>query len=287
MVEQKVLAKQQLDKIEKVWSGVLLSRHPQRPYTGDYLAKLFDDYECLRGDQLFGEDEAITGGIARINNPQNRKKDLKLFFLGHQKGRNTQEKIKRNFGMAQPEGYRKAMRVMELAEKFKMPLLTFIDTPGAYPGIEAEKHGQFSAIAKSTLKMLNLQTPTLGLVIGEGGSGGALAIGVPDRLLMLKNSTYSVISPESCASILWSDPSYNKKAALALKANSKNLHKLKICDEIIPEAKGGALLSNDKHFENVKERIIFHLNDLKRKKVKTLLKKRYLKYRYVDKEFFT
>lgn len=219
------------------WQRVQLSRHAQRPYTQDYVAELFPDFMELQGDRAFGDDPALLGGTATI---ELNGKRLPILILGHQKGRTTKQKIERNFGMAKPEGYRKAIRLMRLAERAGLPVLTLIDTPGAYPGLDAEERGQSAAIAESIETMFTLSVPIVSIVIGEGGSGGALAIGIGDRVLMQENATYSVISPESCASILWSDSTLAERASDRLKINAKDLLKLKVIDGIIDEPKGGA-----------------------------------------------
>lgn len=215
------------------WQKVQLSRHPNRPYTRDYVDLLFPDFMELQGDRAFGDDQAILGGIATWEKRP-------VMIIGHQKGRTTKQKMERNFGMAKPEGYRKAMRLMKLAERSKMPIITLIDTPGAYPGIEAEERGQSQAIAESIELMFQLKTPIIALVIGEGGSGGALAIGIADAILMQEYSIYSVISPESCASILWSNSGLAEKASEKLKMSPHELLKLGVIDGIIPEPRGGA-----------------------------------------------
>ena len=227
------------------WQRIQLSRHPNRPYTRDYIDALFPDFMDLSGDRAFGEDQAMLGGIAtwrpaQLPNSKKKPKPVSIVILGHQKGRTTKQKMERNFGMARPEGYRKAMRLMDMADRFKMPVLTLIDTPGAYPGIEAEERGQAQAIAESIHCMFKLKVPVVSIVIGEGGSGGALAIGIANKVLMQQYSTYSVISPESCASILWSDSSLAERASEKLKMNPPDLAKLGIIDGIIPEPKGGA-----------------------------------------------
>lgn len=232
------------------WQKVQLSRHPNRPYTRDYVDLLFPDFMELHGDRYFGEDQALLGGIATwppvlpgkepASEGTKNGSRIPVLILGHQKGRTTKQKMERNFGMAKPEGYRKAMRLMRLAERSKMPVITLIDTPGAYPGLEAEERGQAQAIAESIHVMFELKVPSICIVIGEGGSGGALAIGVADHVLMQEYSTYSVISPESCASILWSDSTLSERASEKLKMNPPDLHKLKVIDGIIPEPKGGA-----------------------------------------------
>jgi acetyl-CoA carboxylase carboxyl transferase subunit alpha len=212
---------------------VQLSRHPQRPYTLDYIEHMFTDFDELHGDRNFSDDAAIVGGIARLD-------DKPVMIIGHQKGRDVKEKVRRNFGMPRPEGYRKACRLMEMAERFKMPILTFIDTPGAYPGIDAEERGQSEAIAYNLAVMSRLKTPIISTVIGEGGSGGALAIGVCDELIMLQNSIYSVISPEGCASILWKSAERASDAAEAMGVTAQRLHDLGLVDRLIDEPLGGA-----------------------------------------------
>ncbi len=215
------------------WQITQIARHPERPYTMDFINLIFKDFHELHGDRTYSDDNAIVAGIAHFEG-------ISVAVIGHQKGRGTNDKIKRNFGMAKPEGFRKALRVMKLAEKFNMPIVTFIDTPGAYPGIDAEERGQSEAIANNLLEMSNLSVPILSYVIGEGGSGGALAIGVCDHLAMLDYSIYSVISPEGCASILWKSPDNANKAAEAMCITADNLLKLKLIDEIVPEPLGGA-----------------------------------------------
>ena len=215
------------------WQITQIARHPDRPYTMDYINTVFKNFHELHGDRAYADDNAIISGIAQFQ-------DISVAVIGHQKGRGTNDKIKRNFGMAKPEGFRKALRVMKLAERFNMPIITFIDTPGAYPGIDAEERGQSEAIANNLLEMSNLTVPILSYVIGEGGSGGALAIGVCDHLSMLEYSIYSVISPEGCASILWKSPENAHLAAEAMCITADNLIKLKLVDELIPEPLGGA-----------------------------------------------
>tara|TARA_B100001248_G_scaffold253028_1_gene229834 strand:- start:146 stop:1090 length:945 start_codon:yes stop_codon:yes gene_type:complete len=215
------------------WQITQIARHPERPYTMDFINLIFKDFHELHGDRTYSDDNAIVAGIAQFEG-------ISVAVIGHQKGRGTNDKIKRNFGMAKPEGFRKALRVMKLAEKFNMPIVTFIDTPGAYPGIDAEERGQSEAIANNLLEMSNLSVPILSYVIGEGGSGGALAIGVCDHLAMLDYSIYSVISPEGCASILWKSPENANIAAEAMCITADNLIKLKLIDEIVPEPLGGA-----------------------------------------------
>ena len=215
------------------WQITQIARHPNRPYTLDYIKKIFQNFHELHGDRAYADDNAIVSGIAQFN-------ETSVAIIGHEKGRGTNEKITRNFGMARPEGFRKALRIMKLAERFNMPIVTFIDTPGAYPGIDAEERGQSEAIANNLLEMSNLSVPILSYVIGEGGSGGALAIGVCDHLSMLEYSVYSVISPEGCASILWKSPENAHLAAEAMCITAENLQKLKLIDELISEPLGGA-----------------------------------------------
>lgn len=215
------------------WQITKLARHPRRPYTLDYVEEIFDDVSELHGDRAFGDDPAIVCGIARLEGSG-------VVFIGHQKGRNTKDNLQRNFGMPRPEGYRKALRIMELGERFRLPVVTFIDTPGAYPGIGAEERGQSQAIAHNLIIMSQLRTPIVGVVIGEGGSGGALAIGVADRLLMMQYATYSVISPEGCASILWKSEDMAAEAAEAMGITSARLADLGLVDKIIEEPLGGA-----------------------------------------------
>ena len=232
------------------WQRVQLSRHPSRPYTRDYLDILFPDFMELQGDRAFGDDQAVLGGVATwppataaspgVNGKINDIQRTPVLILGHQKGRTTKQKMERNFGMAKPEGYRKAIRLMQLAERSKMPVITFIDTPGAYPGMDAEERGQSQAIAESVNAMFDLNVPSMAIVIGEGGSGGALAIGVANVVLMQEYTVYSVISPESCAAILWSDSSQGERASEKLKMIPPDLMKFGVIDGIIPEPKGGA-----------------------------------------------
>jgi acetyl-CoA carboxylase carboxyl transferase subunit alpha len=219
------------------WQRVQLSRHPNRPYTQDYWESIFPDFQELHGDRTFGDDAALVGGTATW---EISGKKIPIILMGHQKGRTTKQKVERNFGMARPEGYRKAIRLFQMAERFRLPVITFIDTPGAYPGMDAEERGQSQAIAESILEMFKLTVPTCSVVIGEGGSGGALAIGIGNRVLMQEFSTYSVISPESCASILWSDSTQAARAAERLKITAKDLDAMKLVDCVIPEPNGGA-----------------------------------------------
>jgi acetyl-CoA carboxylase carboxyl transferase subunit alpha len=250
------------------WQVSQLARHPQRPYTLDYIIRLFTDFEELHGDRHYGDDHAIIGGIARLDGQP-------VMVIGQQKGRDTKEKLQRNFGMPRPEGYRKALRLMEMAERFKLPILTFIDTPGAYPGIGAEERGQSEAIARNLLVMARLKTPIICTVIGEGGSGGALAIGVGDQTLMLQYSTYSVISPEGCASILWKTAEKASEAAEALGITSGRLRDLGMVDKIVNEPLGGAHRDVDAVAGNVKQALVETLGELQKQSLDDLLEVRY------------
>ncbi len=258
------------------WQKVQLARHPNRPKSLDLTELIFDDFLILHGDRLYSDDQAIVGGLAKLG-------EEKLVFIGHQKGKSIKENLFRNFGMAHPEGYRKAQRLMNLAEKFRRPVLTFVDTPGAYPGIEAEERGQAEAIAANLERMSQLRVPILVIIIGEGGSGGALGIGVGDKILMLENTIYSVISPEGCAAILWKNQEKVKEAAKALRLTSKDLLNLKLIDEIIPEPVGGTHRNVEQTALNIKKAIIKHLGELKRLSPEELVKKRYEKYRRIGK----
>ena len=251
---------------------VQLARHPGRPYLMDYVGLLMDDFVELHGDRSFRDDPAIIGGMAQFD-------EWEVLVLGHQKGRNTKDNMHRNFGMARPEGYRKATRLMRLASRFRRPILCFIDTPGAYPGLGAEERGQAEAIAKALQVMSSLDCPMISVVIGEGGSGGALALGVTDRILMLEYSIYSVISPEGCASILWRDPSKIGDAAAQLKLTAPDLVQLGICDEIIPEAPGGAHRGPAATAARLRASIKKHLRELSELPTNELLERRYQKFR--------
>jgi acetyl-CoA carboxylase carboxyl transferase subunit alpha len=259
---------------EKIFSGLSawqisqLSRHPQRPYTQDYLDTVFEDFHELHGDRAFADDPAIVGGLARLDG-------MPVMVIGHQKGRDTKEKIYRNFGMPRPEGYRKALRLMKMAERFRLPLVCLIDTPGAYPGIGAEERGQSEAIARNLFEMSKLRTPIVCVVIGEGGSGGALAIGVGDRLLMLQYSTYSVISPEGCASILWKSAEKAELAAEAMGITSKRLMELKLIDEIVPEPVGSAYRDRKAMTETLKAALKRNLEGLAQYSLDELVEQRY------------
>jgi len=250
---------------------VMVARHPRRPYTLDYLRLVFTDFVELHGDRLFRDDPAIIGGWARLEG-------VTVMVIGHQKGRDTKDNLRRNFGMAHPEGYRKALRLMRLAEKFAAPVITLIDTPGAYPGLGAEERGQAEAIARNLIEMAGLTTPIVTAVIGEGGSGGALAIGVADRVLMLENSVYSVISPEGCAAILWKDASQRERAAEALKITAEDLLALKVIDEIVPEPPGGAHADPETTAQRLGDALKRHLGELRRLRVEKLLRRREEKY---------
>lgn len=252
----------------KPWQISQLARHPNRPYTFDYLDRLFDDFEFLHGDRYYADDNPMVGGIGRLN-------DKPVMVIGQQKGRLTKEKIKRNFGMPRPEGYRKALRLMKMAEKFKMPLITLVDTPGAYPGIGAEERGQSEAIARNLYALAELKTPVICTIIGEGGSGGALAIGVGDRVNMLQYSTYSVISPEGCASILWKSADKAPQAAEALGITADRLLELGLIDQIIEEPLGGAHRNFDQMALNLRENLVQTIDTLESIGLDKLLDQRY------------
>jgi len=250
------------------WQTSQLARHPQRPHTLDYIDRIFTDFEELHGDRAYADDKALVGGMARLEGKP-------VMVIGQQKGRDTKEKIRRNFGMPRPEGYRKALRLMKIAERFKMPVITFIDTPGAYPGIGAEERGQSEAIARNLFEMAALKTPVICTVIGEGGSGGALAIGVGDRVMMLKYSTYSVISPEGCASILWKSAERAQDAAEALGITSDRLLELGLIDQIIDEPLGSAYRDVDTTARNIRQALKEGLENLNQMGTDKLLDARY------------
>ena len=254
------------------WQRVQIARHPKRPYTLDYINAMMTDFIELHGDRSFADDKAIVAGFAKLDNQ-------KIMVIGHQKGRDTKENLKHNFGCAHPEGYRKALRMMQLAEKFQLPVVVFIDTPGAYPGIGAEERGQAQAIALNLREMINIAVPIIAIVIGEGGSGGALGIGIADKVFVLENAYYSVISPEGCAAILWKDSSKAPEASEVLKLTAQDLLKMEIIDDIISEPLGGAHRDYEKTSETMKETILKNLKQLKDLKKEELLKLRYNKFR--------
>lgn len=253
------------------WQRVKLARHPRRPYTLDYLSAIAPEFMELHGDRRFADDPAIVGGIAVVDG-------LPLVLIGHQKGRDTKENIYRNFGMAHPEGYRKALRLMRLAANFGIPIVTFVDTPGAYPGLGAEERGQSEALARNILEMAHLAVPIVTVVIGEGGSGGALAIAVGDVVMMLENSIYSVITPEGCAAILWKDATKAEQAAEALKLTAQDLLGLKVIDEVIPEPVGGAHRDPEESARRVQEAVLRHVRGLIGLPAQELLDRRLEKY---------
>jgi acetyl-CoA carboxylase carboxyl transferase subunit alpha len=253
------------------WQRVQLARHPDRPYTLDYIYAITNNFVELHGDRSYKDDKAIVGGFASID-------DHKVMILGHQKGRDTKSNLYRNFGMPNPEGYRKALRLMKLAEKFDKPVITMVDTPGAYPGLEAEERGQAEAIARNLFEMSRLKVPIIVVIIGEGASGGALGIGVGDRILMFENCWYSVISPESCSSILWRSWDYKEQAAEALKLTAPDLLEQKLIDKIIPEPMGGAHKDLDKAAATLKEALIEELTNLKKIKTDKLIEQRLEKF---------
>jgi acetyl-CoA carboxylase carboxyl transferase subunit alpha len=254
------------------WQRTQIARHPQRPYTLDFIRLLFTDFSELHGDRAFGDDPAIVGGFARFHGRP-------VLVLGHQKGRDTKQRVARNFGQAKPEGYRKALRLMQLAAKFGRPILTFVDTPGAYPGLDAEERGQAEAIARNLRAMSRLPVPIIVTITGEGGSGGALAIAVGDQINMLENSIYSVISPEGCASILWRDAAKAELAAEALRITAKDLSELGIVDEIVPEPEGGAHSDHEAAAQLLEPVLVRALDEFSAKSVPELLERRYAKFR--------
>lgn len=260
------------------WQRTELARHPQRPYTLDYVDRIFSDWSEIHGDRAFGDDPAIITGMAKFDGEN-------VLVIGHQKARDTKQKVYRNFGMPNPEGYRKALRAMKLAEKFGRPIFTFVDTPGAYPGLGAEERGQGEAIARNLLEMARLRVPVVTTVTGEGGSGGALAIAVADRVLMMENSVYSVISPEGCASIMWRDASKREVAAAAMKITAPEMLELRLVDDIVPEPGGGAHIDHDRAAELLKQCLLKHLTELKRLSPEALLDARYNKFRHIGQYF--
>ncbi len=249
------------------WQITQLARHPQRPYTLDYIGAILTDFQELHGDRMYGDDLAIVGGLGRLEG-------MPIMLIGHQKGRDTKERVRRNYGMPKPEGYRKALRLMRMAERFGLPLITLIDTPGAYPGVGSEERGQSEAIARNLFEMSTLAVPIISVVIGEGGSGGALAIGVCDRLLMLQFSTYSVISPEGCASILWKSADKKEVAAEALNLTAERLSGLKLVDEVLPEPLGGAHRDPVAISASLKAALLRHLGELSSLSTEALLERR-------------
>lgn len=263
--------KEELFKDLSRWQRVQLARHPDRPFTLDYILAMTDSFVELHGDRLFKDDKAIVGGLAQLG-------DHKVVIIGHQKGRDTKSNLYRNFGMPNPEGYRKALRLMKLAEKFNKPVITMLDTPGAFPGLEAEERGQAEAIAKNLFEMSRLRVPIIVVIIGEGASGGALGIGVGDRILMLENCWYSVISPESCSSILWRSWEYKEQAAEALKLTAPDLLEQKIIDRIVPEPMGGAHKDHKEAAEILKNILIEELNELVKVKPEKLIANRLEKF---------
>jgi len=263
--------KEELYKDLSRWQRVQLARHPDRPYTLDYISLMTTNFIELHGDRHYRDDKAIVGGFAQLD-------DYKVMMIGHQKGRDTKSNVYRNFGMSNPEGYRKALRLMKLAEKFNKPVITMLDTPGAYPGLEAEERGQAEAIARNLFEMSRLRVPIIVCIIGEGASGGALGIGVGDRILMLENCWYSVISPESCSSILWRSWDYKEQAAEALKLTATDLLEQKIIDRIIPEPLGGAHKNHKQAADNLKKALIEELDELVKIKKDKLVQSRIDKF---------
>ncbi|MGA9800171.1 MAG: acetyl-CoA carboxylase carboxyltransferase subunit alpha [Terriglobales bacterium] len=263
----------------KAWDKTELARHPQRPYLLDYIERIFTEWSEIHGDRGYADDPAIIGGMARFHGEE-------VMIVGHQKARDTKQKVYRNFGMPNPEGYRKAMRVMKMAEKFGRPLFTFVDTPGAYPGLGAEERGQAEAIAHNLREMARLQIPIITTITGEGGSGGALAIAIADRVLMMENSIYSVISPEGCASIMWRDPTKKALAAEAMRITPEDLQELGCIDGIVPEPEGGAHTDHEAAALLLDAALQKHLADLKKSSVKELIDTRYTKFRKMA-QFFT
>lgn len=249
------------------WQIAQLARHPQRPYTLDYISSIFTDFQELHGDRMYADDHAIVGGVARLDGRP-------VMIIGQQKGRDTKERVRRNYGMPKPEGYRKALRLMRMAERFQLPLITFIDTSGAYPGVGAEERGQSEAIARNLFEMATLEVPIVSVVIGEGGSGGALAIGVGDRLLMLQYSIYSVISPEGCAGILWRSADKKDLAAEAMGVSAERIAKLGVVDEVLKEPLGGAHRDPQMMSDTLKEALLRHLDELQARPLEQLMTSR-------------
>jgi acetyl-CoA carboxylase carboxyl transferase subunit alpha len=277
--EQVQLLREQIGSYTSAWRKTELARHSQRPFMLDYVDRLFNDWSEIHGDRYYGDDPAILCGMARYHGEE-------VMVIGHQKGRDTKQRVYRNFGQANPEGYRKALRCMKIAEKFSRPVFTFIDTPGAYPGLGAEERGQAEAIARNLREMARLQVPIITTITGEGGSGGALALAVADRVYMMENSVYSVISPEGCASIMWRDASKKEIAAQALRITPMDLKEMGIIDEIIPEPEGGAHLDHDAAAAFVDQVLHRSFKELKQKSTSELLDGRYQKFRQMA-HFFT
>ncbi|RYD69995.1 MAG: acetyl-CoA carboxylase carboxyltransferase subunit alpha [Verrucomicrobiaceae bacterium] len=272
-MEEKIeVTKREIYQNLTAWERVQIARHPARPYTLDYIQLAFSSFIELHGDRLFGDDLAMPGGLATISG-------RKCVVIGHQKGRDTKENLKRNFGSAHPEGYRKALRLMRLAEKFGLPFISLIDTPGAYPGVGAEERHISEAIAVNLREMMVLKTPTIAVVIGEGGSGGALGSGVADRVLMMENAYYSVISPEGCAAILWKHRRHAPEAAEALKLTAGDLRELGLIDDVVPEPMGGAHQNQGAAIELLREAIVKHLDEIQSGAVDKLIEERYAKFR--------
>lgn len=271
--------REQIHQRMNAWQKTELARHAQRPFTLDYVTRLFTDFSELHGDRFFGDDAALVCGIARYHGDE-------VMVIGHQKGRDTKQRVHRNFGQANPEGYRKALRCMKIAEKFRRPIVTLIDTPGAYPGLGAEERGQAEAIARNLREMARLAVPVIAIITGEGGSGGALALAVADRVFMMENSVYSVISPEGCASIMWRDASKKEIAAQALRITAPDLKQMEIIDEIIPEPDGGAHTDHDAAAALVDAVLLRHYNELKTQTAQQLIDARYKKFRQMA-QFFT
>jgi acetyl-CoA carboxylase carboxyl transferase subunit alpha len=271
--------REQIRQHVNAWHKTELARHAQRPFTLDYVTRLFTDFSEVHGDRFFGDDPALVCGMARYHGDE-------VMVIGHQKGRDTKQRVHRNFGQANPEGYRKALRCMKIAEKFGRTIITLIDTPGAYPGLGAEERGQAEAIARNLREMARLAVPLVAVITGEGGSGGALALAVADRVFMMENSIYSVISPEGCASIMWRDASKKEIAAQALRITAPDLKQMEIIDEIIPEPGGGAHTDHDAAAALVDEVLLRHYNELKTQTVQQLIDARYKKFRHMA-QFFT
>ncbi|UOQ46167.1 acetyl-CoA carboxylase carboxyl transferase subunit alpha [Halobacillus salinarum] len=279
--EEITTLEKRLEKLEKdvydrmqPWDRVQMARHPERPTTLDYIDYLFTDFLEMHGDRLYGDDEAIVGGIAKF-------KGKPVTVIGHQRGKDTKENIRRNFGMPHPEGYRKALRLMKQADKFQRPVITFIDTKGAYPGKAAEERGQSEAIARNLFEMAGLSVPVVCVVIGEGGSGGALGLGIADKIFMLENSTYSVISPEGASSILWKDSSLAKKAAESMRITAYDLKELDVIDDVIPEIRGGAHRDIEAQSERIGEIIEQTIEELSKQERDQLLEERFHKYKKI------